>query len=54
MNFKHILVRKCRFDMRFSIFFYQLNEVALFLYGIVVPQVLLLAYLERVCLLPEG
>ena len=54
MNFKHLQVRKCRFDMQFLIHFYQLNEVAIFLYGIVVPQVLLLAYHERGCLLPEG
>ena len=54
MNFKHVLVRKCRFDMQFSIHFCQLNEVAIFLYGIVVPQVLLLANLERGCILPAG
>ena len=33
---------------------YQLHEVTSFLYGIVVPQVLLLAYLERGCILPAG
>ena len=54
MNFKHFLVRKYRFDMQFSIHFYQLDEVALFLYGIVVPQILLLAYHERGCILLEG